>query len=177
MQKMYYESDEVTELDRQDEQRIAEKRKMSPEEKEKTIGLITRDGVEKAKIMIAASGEDFSRCPTAIQLCMGALIFGMLSAMSIYELGYGEWGWVKFEMAVIAGSLLGAGPEGGTEMAEYLFENSTRKQNPDVNKNIHLLIHYGIDLYFFFDQPKRLTEAVQTILQACYKDFCTGEGN
>ena len=81
------------------------------------------------------------------------------------------------EMALIAVALFGMDPEQGAHMSNYLFENSSKQQNPDLNENINQLIHYGIDLYYLLDQPERLEKAIQAILQACYKAFGTGEEN
>lgn len=58
MQKMYYENYEETEQDRLDEQRYAQKRNMSVEEKKEVVARITRESIENARKMVAASGEE-----------------------------------------------------------------------------------------------------------------------
>lgn len=63
------------------------------------------------------------------------------------------------------------GPEQSIQLTEYIFENSSKAINPDLNRNIHLLVHYGIDLYFLLDQPKRLSEIMHGIIHSCYEDF------
>lgn len=45
------------------------------------------------------------------------------------------------EMALIAVALLGMEPEQGAQLSNFLFENSSKKQNPDLNENIDQLIH------------------------------------
>ena len=130
-----------------------------------------------AQKMVAASGQDPRNYSPLTRECMAALIYGMLGAFSTEKLGYHEWRWTGMEMALIAVALLGMEPEEGAQLSNFLFENSSKKQNPDLNENINQLIHYGIDLYYLLDQPERLEKAVQAILQACYRAFGTDEEN
>ena len=130
-----------------------------------------------AQKMVAASGQDPRNYSPLTRECMAALIYGMLGAFSTEKLGYHEWRWTGMEMALIAVALLEMEPEQGAQLSNFLFENSSKKQNPDLNENINQLIHYGIDLYYLLDQPERLEKAVQAILQACYRAFGTGEEN
>lgn len=175
MQKMYYENYEETEQDRLDEQRYAQKRNMSVEEKKEVVARITRESIENARKMVAASGEEMLTCPAVIQACMAALVYGMLSAMVMEELGAIELWWTRGMLAGIANVVFEMGPEQSIQLTEYIFENSSKAINPDLNRNIHLLVHYGIDLYFLLDQPKRLFEIMHGIIHSCYEDFVTAK--
>lgn len=148
--------------------------------KEKTTEIARRMSEmapKAAQKMVEASGQAPQKYSPLTRECMAALIYGVLGAISTENLGYHEWRWTGMEMALIAVALFGMDPEQGAHMSNYLFENSSKQQNPDLNENINQLIHYGIDLYYLLDQPERLEKAIQAILQACYKAFGTGEKN
>ena len=161
MGKMYYEKNHVdSEIDRQDEERYFQKRNMPIEKKKKTIARITKEAIPASYKMVEASGVNVTGCPGVIRTCLGAMVYGMLCAMSIEELGYNEWRWTKSVMTGVANMVFAMDAEESVGLAEYLFQNSNREMNPELNKNVHLLIHYGIDLFYLLDQPERLTESV-----------------
>ena len=160
-----------------EDERYEQMLRMPAEEKAEVIRRMTRPSLDNAKKMITASGQEPKDYTPLIRECMAAMIFGMLGAMSMVRLGYHEGRWTIGEMTTLSMVFFGMSPDESAGLSGYLFSNSSTKRNPDFNVNINTLIHYGIELYFLLDQPKRLTEAVQTILQACCKDFGTGEGN
>lgn len=150
---------------------------LTKEETTEIAAMMSEMAPKAAQKMIAASGENPREYSPLTRECMAALIYGMLGAMSAEKLGYHEWRWTGMEMSLIAVAFLGMEPEPGAQLSNYLFENSSKRQNPDLNENINQLIHYGIDLYYLLDQPERLEKAVQAILQACYRAFGTGAEN
>lgn len=160
-----------------DQEAAWEKRPMTREEIEKNLEEMTEEAPGLARKIFEASGQEPKDYTPLIRECMAAMIFGMLGAMSMVRLGYHEGRWTIGEMTILSMVFFGMSPDESAGLSGYLFSNSSTKRNPDFNVNINTLIHYGIELYFLLDQPKRLAEAVQTILQACYKDFGTGEGN
>ena len=152
-----------------------EKKPMTQEEVIEISKRMSEEAPKAAQKMIAASGQDPLEYSPLTRECMAALIYGMLGAASMEALGYHEWRWTGMEISIISITLLGVPVEQGVPLSQYLYENSSKQRNPDLNVNIHQLIHYGLDSYYLLDQPDRLEKAVQAILQACYKAFGTGE--
>ncbi len=160
-----------------DQETTREKRPLTREENVENLEEMTNEAPDLARKIFEASGQNPEDYTPLIRECMAAMIFGMLGAMSMERLGYHDGRWTIGEMTILAMTFFGMSPEESAGLSGYLFSNSSTKRNPDFNVNINRLIHYGIELYFLLDQPERLAEAVQTILQACYKDFCTGGEN
>ena len=76
-------------------ERYAVMRKIPVEEKERILGRITKEAIENAHKMIAASGQNPEKYSPVLRECMAALIYGMLIAMSMENVGYYEWRWTE----------------------------------------------------------------------------------
>lgn len=157
-------------------ERYAVMRKISVEEKERILGRITKEAIENAHKMIAASGQNPEKYSPVIRECMAALIYGMLIAMSMENVGYYEWRWTEGVMAAIANSFYAMGKEESAALATYLYQSSD-ENSPEYNVNICQLVHIGIDAFYCLDQPEFLANGMQKVLDACHEDFGTGEEN
>ncbi len=176
MQKAYNDRYEETEQDRQDEERYERKRNMSMEEKKEVYSRIPQEALENARKMVAASGQKPSEYNPVTRESMAAMIYGMLSAMSIEELGDCDLIVINGMMGAIANVVLEMEAEQSIDLTEYLYKSASKK-NPECNININALIHIGIDAFFCLDRPEFLANGMRTVLNACYEDFGTGEEN
>lgn len=162
--------------DMTDAERYAKMRQLPVEEKEEVLRYITREALENAPKMIAASGQKPEEYSPVTRECMAAMIYGMLIAMSIENLGYYEWRWTECMMAVVANAFFTMEEEQSAALAAYLFKSSNEK-NQEYNVNIHQLVHIGIDAFYCLDRPEFLANGIREVLDACYEDFGTGEEN
>lgn len=176
MQKAYNDRYEETEQDRQDEERYERKRNMSMEEKKEVFSRIPKEALENARKMVAASGQKPSEYNPVTRECMAAMIYGMLSAMSIEELGYCDLVVINGMMAAIANVVLEIEAESSFGLTERLHKSASKK-DPECNINMNQLIHIGIDAYYCLDRPEFLANGIQKVLDACYANFGIGEEN
>ena len=174
MQEIYNDRYEETEQDRQDEERYERKRNMSMEEKKEVYSRIPKEALENARKMVAASGQKPSEYTPVTRECMAAMIYGMLSAMSIEELGYCDLVVRNGMMAAIANVVLEMEAEQSFGLTERLHKSASKK-DPECNINMNQLIHIGIDAYYCLDRTEFLANGMRTVLDACYENFGTGE--
>mgnify|MGYP002517171542 CR=1 FL=1 len=159
-----------------DAEHYAKMRQIPVEEKEEILRHITREALENAPKMIVASGQKPEKYSPITRECMAAMIYGMLIAMSIENLGYYEWRWTECMMAMVANTFFAMEEEQSAALATYLYQGSD-KNSPEYNVNIFQLVHIGIDAFYCLDQPEFLANGMRKVLDACYEDFGTGEEN
>ena len=92
---LYYDKLQKTAQDQHDAERYAEKRKMTEAEKKETIFRMSKESLETAKKMIAASGQKPTEYNPITRECMAAMIYGAFFATSVEELGYFDWMWTE----------------------------------------------------------------------------------
>ena len=157
-----------------EDERYEQMLRMPAEEKAEVIRRMTRPSLDNAKKMITASGQKPEEYTPLTHVCMAALIYGMLTATSMENLGYYEWRWTRSIMAVVAYEYLGMDIESSGVMAKYMFD-SFDETGPEYDANVAQLVHKGIDAYFCLDRPEYLAEGVHQILQAYSEAFGRGE--